>query len=151
MSRNPSTSADHQARDLFTAALACQSASDRRKFLDAACKSDPELRARVESLLEEATRIGDFLMELKMEKEAMQWWRSRMDVNPDHHECVGCAQRVASKMEPNQAREFLRQRFRQTTAQHGPYASAIAAIFDDSQMPFHGTSMIATSMLCLAK
>jgi TolA-binding protein len=76
--------------------------------------------------LSQSARIGDLLDELGMEREALDWWRSRMDRMPDTREAVTCALRVASKLEPGSARELLRPRFEADTAFHGAYAAAIA-------------------------
>ncbi|MCH2062280.1 MAG: tetratricopeptide repeat protein [Roseibacillus sp.] len=72
------------------------------------------------------TRIGDIMWEIEMKKEAVAWWRARMDIDPDHLECVNCAERVAARLEPAQASAFLK--LRQASARYHPgtHASALA-------------------------
>ncbi len=48
-------------RSLFEAALALTDASDREAFLDKACQSDTDLRARVDALLKSHIAAGSFL------------------------------------------------------------------------------------------
>lgn len=76
--------------------------------------------------LYQSAHIGDVLTEAGMEKEALEWWRSRMDIAPDNGDAVTCALRVASKMEPAQAIAFLTPRFEAGTGYHGAYAAEIA-------------------------
>jgi TolA-binding protein len=73
-----------------------------------------------------ASRIGDVLSELGMKVEAVAWWRSRMDLNPNDSESVSCAMRVASTMEPAQAKAFLQPRFEADTDFQGAFAAGIA-------------------------
>src|SRR5262245_33751572 len=47
--------------DVFLAALEKNTPAERADFLDAACKDDPDLRRRVERLLEAHPKAGDFL------------------------------------------------------------------------------------------
>jgi len=75
-----------------------------------------------------STRIGDIMSELGMEKEALAWWRSRMEMDPADREAISCAQRVARSMEPEKARAFLSERYKHITEHHGIYAAEIAAI-----------------------
>ena len=50
--------------DLFEAALLKSPGPERAAFLDGACRSDPELRARVEMMLEGHLNAKDFLENL---------------------------------------------------------------------------------------
>ena len=75
-----------------------------------------------------SARIGDTLKEVGMEKEALAWWRSRMNISPDNGDAVTCALRVASEMEPAKALSFLTPRFQADTNFHGAYAAEIANI-----------------------
>ncbi len=72
------------------------------------------------------TRIGDIMWEIEMKKEAVAWWRSRMDIDPDHQECVNCAERVATRMEPAQASAFLKLRQASASYHPGTHSSALA-------------------------
>ncbi|MFL5246097.1 MAG: protein kinase domain-containing protein [Gemmataceae bacterium] len=54
-------SASSIVEDLFLAALQKNSPEERAAFLDAACKDDPEVRRRVERLLEAHPKAGSFL------------------------------------------------------------------------------------------
>lgn len=74
----------------------------------------------------QSTRLGDILWEIEMKKEAVAWWRSRMDLDPNHHECVSAAHRVANSMEPAQAQAFLQPRFAADNEYPGSYAGALA-------------------------
>ena len=72
-------------------------------------------------------RIGDILWEMEMKKEAIAWWRSRMDIDPNDSECVTCAERVASKMEtPEEAVTFLQERTTSANFHPGTYSGALA-------------------------
>src|SRR5512133_4146117 len=51
--------------DLFEAALLRSPGPERAAFLDAECRSDPELRARVEMMLEGHLNVPDFLLETR--------------------------------------------------------------------------------------
>lgn len=51
----------HSERDIFFAALDYDSPAERAAYLDAACGSDPALRARVEALLAAHASVGRFL------------------------------------------------------------------------------------------
>jgi len=75
-----------------------------------------------------STRIGDIMNELGMEKEALAWWRSRMEIDPGDREAISCAQRVARSMEPEAARSFLAERYKSVTEHQGLYAADIASI-----------------------
>jgi serine/threonine protein kinase/tetratricopeptide (TPR) repeat protein len=50
-----------QVEDIFLAALEKGTPEDRAAYLEEACKDDPELRRRVERLLEAHPKAGDFL------------------------------------------------------------------------------------------
>lgn len=76
--------------------------------------------------LTHSTRIGDILNELGMKAEAAAWWRSRMELNPDDSESVSCSLRVASTLDPAQAKTFLQPRFEADTDFQGAYAGEIA-------------------------
>ena len=52
---------NNEARDVFLAALALNSAEEQNRYLDQACRNKPELRQRVETLLREHQRAGSFL------------------------------------------------------------------------------------------
>jgi TolA-binding protein len=78
--------------------------------------------------LTHSSRIGDILNELGMKKEAVEWWRSRMDLDPHDSESVSCSLRVARTLEPNQAKGFLQPRFEADTDFQGSYAGEIANI-----------------------
>ena len=73
-----------------------------------------------------STFIGDILHQMELKNEALNWWRSRMDIDPDAAECISAADRVASSMEPNQAIDFLRKRYQQAGSGQGRYAGLIA-------------------------
>ena len=109
--------------------------------------------------LHQATRIGDILNEIGMKNEAISWWKSHMDQDPNSRESISCALRVASTTEEGKALAFLRTRFKTDTDHHGSYAAeianrhfragqldAMAAILKESraradQKPFHSWSM----------
>ena len=74
----------------------------------------------------QATRIGDILNEIGMKTQAVSWWKSHMDLNPNNGESVSCALRVASTMEEGPAINFLKTRFKAETNYHGSYAAEIA-------------------------
>ncbi|MFN0128673.1 MAG: tetratricopeptide repeat protein [Verrucomicrobiales bacterium] len=78
--------------------------------------------------LSHSSRIGDIMNELGMKTEAVAWWRSRMDLNPDDSDAMACALRVAGTLEPAQAIAFLQPRFEADTEFHGSYAAEIANI-----------------------
>ncbi len=78
--------------------------------------------------LNHSSRIGDLMNELGMKTEAVAWWRSRMDLNPDDSEAASCALRVAATLEPAQAAAFLNPRFEADTDLQGAYAAEIANI-----------------------
>lgn len=61
VSRNPATGTKKSVRDIFTAALACEDLLERAKMVEQACGDDRALQVTVESLLVEATQVGDFL------------------------------------------------------------------------------------------
>jgi hypothetical protein len=73
-----------------------------------------------------STRIGDIMNELGMETEAIQWWKSFMDLDPSNREYVDCTLRVASTMKPSAAQNFLKNRAAADTDHHGAYASELA-------------------------
>jgi eukaryotic-like serine/threonine-protein kinase len=50
-----------EARDVFLAVLALNSAEEQNRYLAQACGNKPELRQRVEILLREHQRAGSFL------------------------------------------------------------------------------------------
>ena len=56
-------SENKEARDVFLAVLALNSAEEQNRYLDHACRNKPELRQRVEILLREHQRAGSFLDE----------------------------------------------------------------------------------------
>ena len=73
------------------------------------------------------SRIGDILWEMEMKKEAIAWWRSRMDIDPNHSECVTCAERVASRMDtPAEAVAFLQPRATSADFYPGTHSGALA-------------------------
>ena len=74
------------------------------------------------------SRIGDILAKAELKNEALHWWKSRMDINPDNGECVACASHVADNMKPAQARDFLKKRYQQVTDHQGSYAARIAGL-----------------------
>lgn len=74
------------------------------------------------------THIGDVLHQMELKQEALDWWRSRMDVDPDNDDCISAADRVASRMEPKQAMEFLKQRYAKAGNGQGRYAGLIARL-----------------------
>jgi serine/threonine protein kinase/Flp pilus assembly protein TadD len=55
------TDREDRLMTLFSQALDCESPAERVAFLDAACSADPELRQRVEALLEAHGQVGRFL------------------------------------------------------------------------------------------
>src|SRR5262245_50511553 len=52
---------DPEANELFLRALEITAPDERRRFLDAACGSDPARRARVDGLLRASEQAGSFL------------------------------------------------------------------------------------------
>ena len=72
------------------------------------------------------TRLGDIMWEIEMKKESVAWWRSRTEIDPEHHESVSCVHRVANTLEPAQARSLLQQRFIADTGFQGSYAGGLA-------------------------
>ena len=73
-----------------------------------------------------STRIGDIMNELGMETEAIQWWKSFMDLDPSNREYVDCTLRVASTMKPGLAQGFLKNRAEADTAYHGAFTAELA-------------------------
>ena len=73
-----------------------------------------------------ATHIGDVMAEMEMKKESVDWWRSRMDLNPAEDECVSCALRVAATMEAGAAKAFLQPRYAAAVKHQGAYAGELA-------------------------
>ena len=71
------------------------------------------------------TRIGDVMNELGMKTEAIAWWRTHMDLDPNTQEYVSCAQRVASTLKPASAQAFLQSRSAADTDHHGTYAAEL--------------------------
>jgi WD40 repeat protein/serine/threonine protein kinase len=61
MGRNSEMSASKSVREIFTAALDCDDSASRVDLLDAQCGGDAELRGKVDALLEEAGKVGEFL------------------------------------------------------------------------------------------
>ena len=53
--------AESQVESLFFAALEIQTPAERAAFLDGACRGNPELRQRVEQLLQAHPRVENFL------------------------------------------------------------------------------------------
>ncbi len=74
------------------------------------------------------THIGDVLHQMELKNEALKWWRSRMDVDLDNGDCISSADRVASRMDPKQAMDFLRQRYQKVGTGQGRYAGLIARL-----------------------
>ena len=72
------------------------------------------------------TRIGDVMNELGMKAEAVAWWKSHMDLDPNNPEYVSCARRLASTLEPAAAQKFLQSRSAADTDHHGTYTAEIA-------------------------
>ncbi|MDE0594678.1 MAG: tetratricopeptide repeat protein [Roseibacillus sp.] len=72
------------------------------------------------------TRLGDIMWELEMKSEAVAWWRSRIEIDPNHGECVNCVHRVAKALEPEKARVLLQKHFAADTDYQGSYAGALS-------------------------
>src|SRR5512141_2430393 len=51
----------NEVRAVFTEALALTAPDDRARYLDAACQDKPALRQRVEALLRDSEKVGEFL------------------------------------------------------------------------------------------
>ena len=71
------------------------------------------------------TRIGDIINEIGMKKEAVDWWKHHMDLDPNNAEYVSCARRYAATLEPTAAQRFLQERMNADTDHHGTYAADI--------------------------
>lgn len=74
------------------------------------------------------TYIGDVLHQMKLDDEALKWWRARMDLDPDNGDCISAAGRVATRMKSEQAMAFFRQRYDKAGKGQGRYASFIAQL-----------------------
>ena len=75
------------------------------------------------------TRIGDVMNELGMTAEAIAWWKSHMDLDPNNPESLSCARRVASTLEPAAAQAFLQSRAAADTDHHGTYTADLGNLF----------------------
>ncbi len=53
----------NEVREVFLAAVACDTPEERSRYLDEACQGKPELRRRIEVLLRAHERADDFLEE----------------------------------------------------------------------------------------
>ncbi|MDA7881071.1 tetratricopeptide repeat protein [Akkermansiaceae bacterium] len=69
------------------------------------------------------TRIGDAMNEIGMKSEAINWWKSHIDLDPNNGEYVSCARRYAATLEPAAAQSFLQERIKADTDHHGTYAA----------------------------
>jgi TolA-binding protein len=72
------------------------------------------------------TRIGDIMMEIGMKNEAIAWWKSHMDLDPNNPEYVSCARRLAATLEPAAAQTLLQSRAAADTDHHGNYTAELA-------------------------
>ena len=73
-----------------------------------------------------STRIGDVMNELGMKEEAVAWWKSRMDLDPNNAEYVSCARRLATTLDSAAAQKFLQTRASSDTDHHGSYTAELA-------------------------
>lgn len=75
------------------------------------------------------TRIGDIMNELGMKTEAINWWKSHMDIDPNNLEYVSCARRYASTLKPADTQRFLQSRATTNKYHHGIYTADLANIY----------------------
>lgn len=71
------------------------------------------------------TRIGDVMNEIGMKSEAINWWKTHLDLDPNNREYVSCALRYAATLEPAKAQSFLKSRMEADSDYHGTFAAEL--------------------------
>ena len=71
--------------------------------------------------------IGDLLVNLELTAEAEAYWRSHLDVDPNHNDSRLCAERLLRRMDDPAAQQaFLAERLQIDSDYHGWYATQLA-------------------------
>ncbi len=74
-----------------------------------------------------AYQIGDKLVALKLEAEAVQYWKAHMLPDVNHSEVGHCADRIVKRIEdPNQKKAFLVNLLKTDSNHHGTYSAWLA-------------------------
>lgn len=110
----------------------------RRLFLAADQNADPELAKQSLAWMQKAEKafgpsttyahfVGDVLLKLNLKAEAIDVWKSHIDIDVNANDSYQCADRLLAQLPEGPEREqFLQARFAIDSDLHGYYASQIA-------------------------